>query len=441
MNILRQARALLTQALLPAVVALAVLGLVPMAQGQTQIFKTNNTSNGLDNTTAWSNSTLGAGGNPTAINGTQIGVIDSTVASGSTFTYSATLNLGGLLMKNPAGAIIIQPGSAQTFNLGNGTFVNGGGIDMSNSTQSLTLGTNNNLVLQNGQAWNVGNGTIHPTLTVNGPINNNGSSIYLGGNGTVNLTGVVSGAGAIWQNNTGTLTLSANNTMTGGVSLNAGTLILSGNGTSATNSALGTGVFGIGGTGTNTLNVTGATSFAGSTNNVIQLDNGFTFTGTNTLNMGTGNVLLGNNLSNNITLTISASTLTLGGVIADGGVANTNGAGIIKAGAGTLVLNGADTFGGEFSLTGGTLTLGTSLALQEAGAESEYDGHDDQHARHECQPRRPRRQSGPGVGRRRLHAEHQSELLRELDLLQPKHHVQRHALRRGDPGGVQRRGQ
>jgi len=366
MNILRQARALLTQALLPAVVALAVLGLVPTAQGQTQIFKTNNTTNGLTTTAAWTNSTTGAGGNPAAVNGSEVGVIDNTVMSGSTFTYSATLNLGGLLMKNPAGAIIIQPGSAQTFNLGNGSFVNGGGIDMSNSTQSLTLGTNNNLVLQNGQAWNVGNGTIHPTLTVNGPINNNGMSLYLGGNGTVDITGVVSGTGAIWQNNTGTLTLSANNTMTGGVSLNSGTLILTGNGTSATNSALGTGVFGIGGSGTNTLNVTGPTSFAGSTNNVIQLDNGFTFTGTSTLNMGTGNVLLGNNLSNNLTLTISASTLTLGGVIADGGVANTNGAGLIKAGAGTLVLGGANTFGGIFALTGGTLTLSNSLALQNA---------------------------------------------------------------------------
>src|SRR5471032_990789 len=114
MNILRQARALLTPTLFYAAVALAVLGLVPAAQGQTTIFKTNNTTNGLDTTAAWTNATAGLGGNPAAVNGTYIGTIDNTVTGTPTFTYSATLNLGGLLVKNPAGAIIINPGSVQT---------------------------------------------------------------------------------------------------------------------------------------------------------------------------------------------------------------------------------------------------------------------------------------------------------------------------------------
>ena len=73
----------------------------------------------------------------------------------------------------------------------------------------------------------------------------------------------------------------------------------------------------------------------------------WTFLGTNDLNLGAGNV----SMNASRTVTVDANSLTVGGVIS--GV-NFN---LTKAGAGTLVLDGNNTYTGDTIVSAGTLTL------------------------------------------------------------------------------------
>ncbi|MCX6873749.1 MAG: autotransporter-associated beta strand repeat-containing protein, partial [Verrucomicrobia bacterium] len=92
----------------------------------------------------------------------------------------------------------------------------------------------------------------------------------------------------------------------------------------------------------------------------MQWDANFTFFGSNgansDLNLGTGSVLL----TGSRTVTIhNDATLTVGGAISGGA----NGYGLTKDGTGTLVLVGANTYGGDTTVNGGTLAVsGNSIA-------------------------------------------------------------------------------
>lgn len=109
------------------------------------------------------------------------------------------------------------------------------------------------------------------------------------------------------------------------------------------------------GTGTQfgTLTINGGTITSGqngltnSFNNAIILNGSFTFSGSNSLNLGTGNVTL----SQNITATISSASLTFGGVISGSN-------GINKAGVGTLIFGGNNTYSGTTTVSAGTLQIG-----------------------------------------------------------------------------------
>src|SRR5207247_1602599 len=118
------------------------------------------------------------------------------------------------------------------------------------------------------------------------------------------LSGIYSGTGgAITKSGSGVLTLSGANTFDSGVTLSAGQLNIN------NAQALGTvaGTFTISG---GTIDNTSGGSIT--TLNYPQAWNGdFTFTGTNALNLGTGAVAM--NASRQAT--VSASTLTVGGVI------------------------------------------------------------------------------------------------------------------------------
>ncbi len=362
MNFRNPARDLLARILLGAGFVVVALGLAPAAQAQTTIFKTNNNTNSLTSTAAWSNSTGGAGGNPTTIDASDIGKIDSTLlAANASLTFSSTLTLGGLQITNPGAAITLNgSGAVRTFNLGNASFANGGGIDMSNATVGLTLGANVATVLQGrSQTWTIGNATSHPGLTVAGTLNLN-QQLQISGNGPVTISGVISGANDFYQFSSNTTTLSGVNTMTGVLNLESGTLVLTNNGTAAGSSA-GLGTLALSGGNLNT----GATAVTLATNNNVTIYGGFTFLGSNNLNLGTGNTFV----ANDATLTVSANTVTLNNV-SDGwnGTSNawSSGLSLTKAGAGGLTLNGTGHFSGNLNLTAGTLTLASNLAMQNA---------------------------------------------------------------------------
>jgi autotransporter-associated beta strand protein len=159
----------------------------------------------------------------------------------------------------------------------------------------------------------------------------------------------------------GAVALSGSNSYTGGTNLAFGQLNIN----SAT--ALGTGTFTISG---GSINNTSGSPVTLSNNNPEAWNAGFTFVGSNPLNTGTGAVTLG--LNGTPTVTVSGSTLTIGGAIAGPtpvGSLLASACGLTKAGTGTLVLAGTNTYGGATTISGGTLAIGGAGVLS-SGASS-----------------------------------------------------------------------
>ncbi|MCX7009969.1 MAG: autotransporter-associated beta strand repeat-containing protein [Kiritimatiellaeota bacterium] len=159
---------------------------------------------------------------------------------------------------------------------------------------------------------------------------------------TTTVSGVMgSNNMGVVKNGLGTLYLNAANTYRGNTTNNDGTLKL------GNNAALGTGTLVING---GKLDVNGAR-----TNTNAQIWNGdWEFVGSSTL-ISTGAVTLGGNRI----VTVTASTLTEGGVIGEGGI----GYSLTKAGAGTLVLTNANTYSGGTIISNGTLVANNNNAL------------------------------------------------------------------------------
>lgn len=226
----------------------------------------------------------------------------------------------------PAGATVsIAPGTGGTLTVtpvstANGITVdsNGGAVTIS---APLTAGT--------AQTWSV-NGTGASSLTLSG---------------NVTYTGDVTKTGA------GTLTVSGPaNAGSGDFTLAGGTLNANSNG------ALGTGTFTIGAGTTLDNGSAGLVTLTGSAN---VWNGNFTYTGaTQSLDLGTGAVTL----AGNVQATVSGQTLTVGGAVADG----VNTFNLTKAGAGTLVLNGNNTYDGTTTLSTGVLTMAGNNVLSGA---------------------------------------------------------------------------
>jgi autotransporter-associated beta strand protein len=199
-----------------------------------------------------------------------------------------------------------------------------------------------NAVVRNAQVYSLaGGGTVTASNTSGNAatgtltINNGGGANFSGTITDGGSTGVV----ALTKSGGGTQILSGANTYSGGTTLSGGTLALN------NASAIGTGTFTIS---SGTIDNTSGSAITLSTNNAQNWNGDFTFAGTNDLNVGTGAVTL----SANRTVTTSAGTLTVGGVI--GGAFN-----LAKAGSGTLTLTGSNTYGGTTTISAGTLQVGS----------------------------------------------------------------------------------
>ncbi|MCE9613511.1 MAG: autotransporter-associated beta strand repeat-containing protein [Lentisphaerae bacterium] len=158
--------------------------------------------------------------------------------------------------------------------------------------------------------------------------------------------GNISGSGTVTKENNNALTLSGANTVGGGVTLSAGALNLK----STTALGAGSGTFTIAG-GT-TIDNTTVGSLTLVNNNPQQWNGDFTFAGSQALDMGSGAVTM----SATRTVTVSASTLTVGAIAGPS-------SGLIKNGAGTLTLRGANTYEGATTIDAGTLRLTASGVL------------------------------------------------------------------------------
>ncbi|MCA6421885.1 MAG: BspA family leucine-rich repeat surface protein, partial [Flavobacterium sp.] len=271
-------------------------------------------------------------------------------------TYSNVISNSGTITKLGAGTLTLSGVNTNT-----GAFnVNVGTVQISTNER---LG-NCNLTVASGATFNLngfsetiasiaGAGTITSsavgavTLTNGGTTTTTFSGVIQNGSGTVSLT----------KSGTGTLTLSGVNTYSGGTTLSTGTLNIN------NASAIGTGTFIISG---GTIDNTSAGAITLTTNNPQSWNGNFTFTGTQPLNMGTAAVTL----SATRIVTVTASTLTVGGVISGTSF------GLTKAGAGTLTLTGTNTYTGVTTISAGTLSVasigngGTASNLGQATSTS-----------------------------------------------------------------------
>lgn len=142
------------------------------------------------------------------------------------------------------------------------------------------------------------------------------------------FAGVISGTGSLTKQGTGTLALTGANTYSGGTTIREGTLQVS------DASALGTGPLAL--LGTATLRASG--TFTASNGITLSASNGGAVSASNGGGGGSFNV-------------DTDAALTLSGVIGGTGA-------LTKVGAGTLILTGANTYGGGTTVTAGTLQIG-----------------------------------------------------------------------------------
>ena len=189
--------------------------------------------------------------------------------------------------------------------------------------------------------------------------------------GANTLSGIISdGAGggklALAKSGSGAWVLSGTNTFSGGTTLEQGTLYLN------NNSAVGTGLFTI--KGGKLVNSSGGGRGLTTANSQIW-DGDFAFAGKSAqsdpkvswnLSLGSGNVLLTGDRAIDVSGYASpngysweAATLTVAGGISDGG----SGSVLTKNGAGSLTMNGSNSFSGGITLNAGGLGIGHDFSL------------------------------------------------------------------------------
>ena len=316
----------------------------------------NGTNGRWDNASNWLSGTAMVG------NATAFFNVDVT---NNVITVTTTYNCKLVSFDTSAGSYTIGGlgvNGGQTFN----PFVSGGGVTLlaTITGTNLTETFNAPILLAANDFFNNSCTNSGTKLVIAGNVScNAASTTTLSSASSVGGTNLISGvigdgtnstASVHWLKKTGAgqWTLSGTNTYSGGTFLTAGTLNIN------TNSALGTGPFIISGGTTNDNTSARPVRLA---NNAMTWDGNFTFLGTSDLDCGTGAVSLGTSAGATRTITVRASTLTVGGGIADGTTA-TN---IVKTGNGTLALTsvgGTHTYTGATAVNAGALFINGVLA-------------------------------------------------------------------------------
>jgi autotransporter-associated beta strand protein len=190
------------------------------------------------------------------------------------------------------------------------------------------------------------------------------------------LSGVVSGTGSVEKTNMGTVVLSGSNSYVGGTNVRSGTLEVRAEGALGAGSvSLGEGSALVldlvtGGTLRNSVAGTGELIKSGSSLVVLAPDSGVNrFSGGTTISAGTLEVQHSEVLGSGIVKVSVAATLLMN--VTEGTVALSNpidGAGeIVKASAGTLLINGSNKTSGGVKVLGGTLVVESAGALGSGG--------------------------------------------------------------------------
>ena len=241
---------------------------------------------GGNNSTTTYSGVLGSTGSLTKIGS---GVL--TLTNANTFTGETKAKAGTILLQNPS--------ALQNSTLDYSSY--GGSVGFGNITAATFGG------LKGNQDLALTNGTAALALTVGG---NNSTTAY---------SGVLSGGGSLTKAGTGTLTLSAVNSYSGGTTINGGT-----------------------------LSVAGDTSLG-------SLTGGLTFNG------GTLKTLSGISTLRPITVAAAGGTIDTSGFNSTyGGTISGTGA-LVKTGAGILTLSGTNSYSGDMTISAGRLNVAGSI--------------------------------------------------------------------------------
>ena len=220
----------------------------------------------------------------------------------------------------------------------------------------LTIGTNGltSTNITGTQTIAAGNATSILSLVGTTPtITTNGATL-------ITISAQVSGTAGLTKAGPGTLSISGTTSnYTGGFTMSAGIFRI------GTNAALGAAA--------NTLALNGGTIVSSNTSaRAITAAGASTIGGDLSLGDATNNGLL--TFSNAFSLGSAPRILTLASDVTFTGIISNSGGGLTKAGAGTLVLTGANTFTGAFGFGTGTVRVGNAGALGAAAATLSLSG-------------------------------------------------------------------
>lgn len=297
--------------------------------------------------------------------------VNTANATIGTLTAASAVNLSA-----PATVNSLALTSANNMSLTGSTLTFGGATSGTTVLTSSDAGNKTisaPLVISNANATittSVGSGSLNL-----GNVNYSAASGFLfllPGNGTaINVTGNVTNPtrGLTIGNSTastGAVTLSGTNSYVGTTVLNSTQLNIN------STTALGSSTFFLG-SGSIIDNTSGAAITLANNNAIsVRAASGFTFVGSNNLNLGTGNLeLFSNSANNTYTFAVNGSTLTFGGNVTSGGT-GLNNLGITKSGNGTLVLAGNISLPNEtttkmLTINAGTVTLSGNNSASAGG--------------------------------------------------------------------------
>jgi autotransporter-associated beta strand protein len=270
-------------------------------------------------------------------------------SNGSTTTFAGAISSSGGLTKSGAGALSLTGANTYT-----GTTTLSAGILLLGVAESVGVsGPLGNSAAANPGSIVLGGGTLQysasNTRDYSGRFSTAANQFYnvnTNGQNVTWATNLTSSGGILSKSGTGSLTLTGDNTFSGGVIINAtsGTLI------AGHNNALGTGTVSLAGNNATLELVNGITLANAMT--VAEFGNGkFIRLQSGATSAITGNISISETSANLFDLFAdTGGTLTVSGII--------SGTGFEKTGAGTVILTAAHTFTGLTTVSAGTLNLG-----------------------------------------------------------------------------------
>ena len=330
----------------------------------TVVYAKDNTYTGQTSISTGATLQIGAGGATGAV----AGVLDN--AGTLAFNRSGTFNVAGL---SGAGAVAQNGSGILALGGDNSGFI--GAFTVNDGTLQLTsanaLGATSGVTVAGGRTLDLNGQTVlgTPSLLLNGGrlLNSSastdalfGGAITLGATSTLEVTtaarsmalgGAIGGsAGAgLLKAGAGTVVLGVANAYSGLTDVQAGTLAVT------ANNALGTTAAGT------SVALGAAIDLRGSNYTSAEA---LTLNGGSALLASTGTSSFGGQITLGATSTIdvAGSRLTLSNAIGDGG----SGFGLLKAGAGVLELGGVNTYGGATTINGGIVSIDADARLGAA---------------------------------------------------------------------------